>query len=120
MGHRSWRSNLSLSPEDSWLPIASILLGIFHVQLESSIKNGDIQGFKFFNETGEHISSIARKMDIYISKEEEAAVKDHFDLPSSNDHSRDELGRWGTPKEHSRDLEELDDNAEDADAEGKH
>nr|XP_009766346.1 PREDICTED: uncharacterized protein LOC104217733 [Nicotiana sylvestris] len=29
------RSNLSLSPEDSWLPIVSILLCIFHVQADT-------------------------------------------------------------------------------------
>ncbi|KAJ6948025.1 hypothetical protein NC651_002394 [Populus alba x Populus x berolinensis] len=32
------RSNMSLSPEESWLPIASIIFGIVHVQLEASIK----------------------------------------------------------------------------------
>ncbi|CAA7028372.1 unnamed protein product [Microthlaspi erraticum] len=36
-------SNLSISPEDSWLPITSILLGILHVQIEASIANGDVQ-----------------------------------------------------------------------------
>nr|XP_016494019.1 PREDICTED: uncharacterized protein LOC107813284 [Nicotiana tabacum] len=30
------RSNLSLSPEDSWLPIVSILLCIFHVQADTN------------------------------------------------------------------------------------
>lgn len=29
-------SNLSISPEDSWLPITSILLGILHVQVSDS------------------------------------------------------------------------------------
>ncbi|CAA0825698.1 Unknown protein [Striga hermonthica] len=40
------RPNLSISPEESWLPIASILISIAHIQLEASIKNGDIQGFQ--------------------------------------------------------------------------
>ncbi|KAG6791544.1 hypothetical protein POTOM_000667 [Populus tomentosa] len=56
------RSNMSLSPEESWLPIASIIFGIVHVQvqylsnlfgyllLEASIKNGDVHGFQSFSE----------------------------------------------------------------------
>ncbi|KAG6788163.1 hypothetical protein POTOM_004218 [Populus tomentosa] len=56
------RSNMSLSPEESWLPIASIIFGIVHVQvqylsnlfgyllLEASIKNGDVRGFQSFSE----------------------------------------------------------------------
>ncbi|XP_047339089.1 uncharacterized protein LOC124942601 [Impatiens glandulifera] len=51
------RSNLSISPEDSWLPIASIILCIIHIQLETSIKNGDIQGFQFFGKSAKHFSS---------------------------------------------------------------
>lgn len=54
------RSNLSISPEESWLPIASILLCIIHVQLEASIKNGDIQGFQVLNEAAKHLSSIRK------------------------------------------------------------
>ncbi|XP_062186152.1 uncharacterized protein LOC133889711 [Phragmites australis] len=41
------RTNLSLSPEDSWLPIASIFIGILHIQLEAGIRSGDIESFKF-------------------------------------------------------------------------
>eukprot|EP00252_Welwitschia_mirabilis_P000219 TRINITY_DN10206_c0_g1_i1.p1 TRINITY_DN10206_c0_g1~~TRINITY_DN10206_c0_g1_i1.p1 ORF type:complete len:218 (-),score=37.74 TRINITY_DN10206_c0_g1_i1:335-892(-) len=41
-------SELSLSPEDSWLPIASILACILHIQLEISIKNGELQDFQLF------------------------------------------------------------------------
>ncbi|KAF0894509.1 hypothetical protein E2562_039435 [Oryza meyeriana var. granulata] len=41
------RTNLSLSPEESWLPIASIFACILHVQLESSIRSGDIETFTF-------------------------------------------------------------------------
>ncbi|XP_047319417.1 uncharacterized protein LOC124922753 [Impatiens glandulifera] len=52
------RSNLSLSPEDSWLPIASIILCIMHIQLEVSIKNGDIQGFQMFQKAGKHLEDV--------------------------------------------------------------
>ncbi|PWA83641.1 ATPase, AAA-type, core, P-loop containing nucleoside triphosphate hydrolase [Artemisia annua] len=45
------RSKLSLSPEESWLPIASILLCILHIQLEASIKNGDLQEFQLFKKS---------------------------------------------------------------------
>ncbi|CAM0903168.1 unnamed protein product [Alopecurus aequalis] len=41
------RTNLSLSPEESWLPIASIFICILHVQLEAAIRSGDIESFKF-------------------------------------------------------------------------
>ncbi|KAL0446525.1 UNVERIFIED_CONTAM: hypothetical protein Slati_1780400 [Sesamum latifolium] len=54
------RSNLSISPEESWLPIASILLCIFHIQLEASIKNGDIQGFQLFNDAAKRLSSLKK------------------------------------------------------------
>ncbi|KAF2935553.1 uncharacterized protein [Oryza sativa Japonica Group] len=40
------RTNLSLSPEESWLPIASIFACILHVQLEASIRTGDIETFR--------------------------------------------------------------------------
>ncbi|CAA2956528.1 uncharacterized protein LOC111371750 isoform X1 [Olea europaea subsp. europaea] len=92
------RSNLSLSPEDSWLPIGSILLCIIHIQvenckihiyashcvtsnleffilnlfcwqLEASIKNGDIQGFQIFNEAVKHLWSIKEKKNRIIYEE---------------------------------------------------
>ncbi|KAL0741597.1 hypothetical protein Bca4012_083110 [Brassica carinata] len=44
-------SNLSISTEESWLPITSIVLGIIHVQLEASIANGDVQTLAFFRDT---------------------------------------------------------------------
>lgn len=65
------RPNLSISPEDSWLPIASILLCIIHIQLEASIQNGDIQGLQLFREVGKHISSLARKSNGNSEEEEE-------------------------------------------------
>ncbi|CAH8385150.1 unnamed protein product [Eruca vesicaria subsp. sativa] len=53
-------SNLSISPEESWLPITSIVLGIIHVQLEASIANGDIQTLAFFRDTSQNFSSNKR------------------------------------------------------------
>ncbi|KAH9307308.1 hypothetical protein KI387_035219, partial [Taxus chinensis] len=44
------RSNLSISPEDSWLPIASILVCILHIQLEISLKSGELQDFQLFGD----------------------------------------------------------------------
>lgn len=70
------RSNLSLSPEDSWLPIASILLCILHIQLEVSIKNGDIQGMQFFSQIRKQLSSKS-------STFEEETMDDHENLPSA-------------------------------------
>ncbi|KAI4317533.1 hypothetical protein L6164_025395 [Bauhinia variegata] len=55
------RSNLSLSLEESWLPIASILFGIIHVQLEAGIRNGDIQGLQAFREIANKLSSFTEK-----------------------------------------------------------
>ncbi|CAI0441807.1 unnamed protein product, partial [Linum tenue] len=64
------RYNLSLSPEDSWLPIASIFLGVIHVQLETSIKNGDIQGFQLFNEASKLLSFTKERPDDDIVEDE--------------------------------------------------
>ncbi|TVU16011.1 hypothetical protein EJB05_39557, partial [Eragrostis curvula] len=41
------RTNLSLSPDESWLPIASIFICILHIQLEAAASSGDIESFKF-------------------------------------------------------------------------
>ncbi|CAN6240643.1 unnamed protein product [Urochloa humidicola] len=41
------RANLSLSPDESWLPIASIFVCILHIQLEAGIRSGDIESFNF-------------------------------------------------------------------------
>ncbi|EPS68281.1 hypothetical protein M569_06492, partial [Genlisea aurea] len=61
------RSNLSISPEESWLPIASILLCILHIQIEASIANGDLQGFQFLNEAMKLLSP-STKRDSRISR----------------------------------------------------
>lgn len=47
---------------------------IFSLQLEASIKNGDLQGFKFFNEAAKHISSMTKKRD-YLDGHQGASKK---------------------------------------------
>lgn len=51
------RSNLSISPEDSWLPIVSIILCIAHIQLEARIHSRDMQGFQLFSQAARHLPS---------------------------------------------------------------
>lgn len=41
------RTNFILSPDESWLPIASIFICILHIQLEAGIRSGDIKSFEF-------------------------------------------------------------------------
>ncbi|CAD6262551.1 unnamed protein product [Miscanthus lutarioriparius] len=55
------RTNLSLSPDESWLPIASIFICILHIQLEAGIRNGDIESFKFIERAWKLISPPAAK-----------------------------------------------------------
>ncbi|CAH9117038.1 unnamed protein product [Cuscuta europaea] len=95
------RSNLSLSPEDSWLPVASILLCILHIQLEVSIKNGDIQGLQFFSET--------RKTDSTAFEEDIAA--DRKNLPSAQ--RGDDKRKWSVSEKPSQDPGNLDKDRED-------
>ncbi|XP_076915688.1 uncharacterized protein LOC143575127 [Bidens hawaiensis] len=99
------RSNLSISPDDSWLPIASILLCILHIQLEASIKNGDIQNFPL----------LGGKKDNRISKQE--TRKDEQNLPSANDELRNKLRNWGIPKKRTRQVDHLDEEQEEDKAE---
>ncbi|CAK9148494.1 unnamed protein product [Ilex paraguariensis] len=111
------RSNLSLSPEESWLPIISILLCIIHIQLEASIKNGDLEGFQLFSGSGKHLLSVSRKKESRISKEERK--KDHMNLPSAQDQSRNVTREWGDPRKPLKDPEHLGEDGA-ANGEGKH
>ncbi|GMH09294.1 hypothetical protein Nepgr_011135 [Nepenthes gracilis] len=101
------RSNLSLSPEDSWLPIASIVLCIIHVQLEASIRNGDLDGFQFFNEAAKRLSSITRQENGPSEGgiNQKGRTQDHMSLPSDQEHLRDEIRNWQVPQTPSRDSE---------------
>ncbi|XP_004511467.1 uncharacterized protein [Cicer arietinum] len=89
------RSNLSLSPEESWLPIASILFCIVHIQLEASIRNGDIQGFQLFrNVMNKQTPSTAKKGRLNRHQEMSEGIKNEkINLPSAKEQSRD-IGGW--------------------------
>ncbi|XP_020585911.1 uncharacterized protein LOC110028385, partial [Phalaenopsis equestris] len=50
------RTNLSLSLDESWMPIASILACIIHIQLEANLRNGDLEGLAFFNKASNLMS----------------------------------------------------------------
>ncbi|CAA6663341.1 unnamed protein product [Spirodela intermedia] len=54
-------TNLSISPDDSWLPIFSILACIFHVQLEASIRNGDINGIPLLDKAVKYLFPAKKK-----------------------------------------------------------
>ncbi|PON73559.1 zinc finger matrin-type protein [Parasponia andersonii] len=114
-----FRSNLSLSPEESWLPIASIILGIIHVQLEMSIKNGDIQGFQLFSEASKRVSSSTQEDSFKVSRKtaEEGRKNEQNNLPSADEQSRSKLRGWGVPKEPLRNSEHED---KDEDERRKH
>ncbi|KAG8496796.1 hypothetical protein CXB51_007976 [Gossypium anomalum] len=113
------RSNFSLSPEDTWLPIASILFCIVHVQLEASIRNGDLQGFQIFSEAAKHLSSRSREEDEHFKGYNEPEVKkrEHRNLPDAEEHSRNEIPHWGIPKRPSQHHEQLNDLEDDGKSE---
>ncbi|ONK56485.1 uncharacterized protein A4U43_C10F9240 [Asparagus officinalis] len=101
------RTNLSLSPEESWLPIASIVLCIIHVQLEASMRNGDLNGIQFFGKAVNLFSpSIGSEDDKFESDQKVSnKIKNRklADLHSTEEDLRDELGDWGTPRKHMHD-----------------
>ncbi|KAJ6933843.1 hypothetical protein NC651_009046 [Populus alba x Populus x berolinensis] len=98
------RSNMSLSPEDSWLPIASIIFGIVHVQLEASIKNGDVQGFQLFSKAAKFLPLLPKKKDIILREHQEPLEEEregeHMNLPSADKQSRNERRQRGVPRNH--------------------
>ncbi|TYI90068.1 hypothetical protein E1A91_D03G097800v1 [Gossypium mustelinum] len=111
------RSNFSLSPEDSWLPIASILFCIVHVQLEASIRNGDLQGFQIFSEAAKHLSSRSREEDEHFKGYNEPEKREHRNLPDAEEHSRNENPHWGIPKRPSQQHEQVNDLEDDGKSE---
>ncbi|EXB39940.1 hypothetical protein L484_001699 [Morus notabilis] len=104
------RSNLSLSPEESWLPIASIVLCILHVQIEISIKNGDIQAFQFFSEASKRVSSASRRKDSLKGRKNE-----QINLSSADEQSRNKIRGSGVPREPLHDNEHLNDDWDEDD-----
>ncbi|GAB2296219.1 hypothetical protein Dimus_030347 [Dionaea muscipula] len=114
-----FRSSLSLSPEESWLPIASIVLCIVHVQLEASISSGNLDGFRFFNEIVKHLSSTNRREDGPFNVHDEVnegTSKDHTNLPFDREHLRAKARKWRLPK---TPFQQLEHENEDGDAHGK-
>ncbi|KAE8658542.1 P-loop containing nucleoside triphosphate hydrolases superfamily protein [Hibiscus syriacus] len=111
------RSSLSLSPEDSWLPIASIIFCIVHVQLEASIKNGDIQGFQIFNEAAKHLSSRSRVEDSHFDGHQEPEMRKREDrnLPDAEEESRNEIRKWGIHRNSDEHHEKLNGDWDDYD-----
>lgn len=112
------RTNLSLSPEESWLPIASILFCIVHIQLEASIRNGDIQGFQLFRNVADQLSSNNRKKD-HLNQHQhmsDEGSKKEKNLPRAQEQSRD-IGGWEdsqSPLQYRKRLnEDLDDDGEE-------
>ncbi|OWM72202.1 hypothetical protein CDL15_Pgr018086 [Punica granatum] len=104
------RSNLSLSPEESWLPIASIVFCIIHVQLEASIRNGDVQGFQLFSEA-------ARKRDTHSKGHRELSEEERqrMNLPSADKRSTNEIRQRDIPRKPVRDQESLREDWDDDD-----
>ncbi|KAJ8768323.1 hypothetical protein K2173_021476 [Erythroxylum novogranatense] len=110
------RSNMSLSPEDSWLPIASIFIGIVHVQLEASISNGDLQGVQLFTEASNFLSSVTKKSEFEMEEGHfgEVTKQGYKKLPHGEEEgggeeeeeeeeeekSKDENPKWAVPSEH--------------------
>ncbi|KAI3896458.1 hypothetical protein MKX03_014605 [Papaver bracteatum] len=86
------RTNLSLSTDESWLPIASIILCIIHIQLEASIRNGDLQGFQLF-------SGLAKTKGVHLkdraTNPKKGKMKENIKLPSAQNRLRDEVQGWG-------------------------
>ncbi|XVF10325.1 hypothetical protein REPUB_Repub07fG0173000 [Reevesia pubescens] len=93
--HSVWWPNLSLSLEDSWLPIASIIFCIVHVQLEASINNGDLQGFQIFSQAAKHISSRSGDEDTHFKghKEPEVKKREYMNMLDAEEESRNEIWR---------------------------
>ncbi|EEF43432.1 uncharacterized protein LOC8288832 [Ricinus communis] len=113
------RSNMSLSPEESWLPVASIVLGIIHVQLEASIKNGDIQGFQFFNEAANFLT---KKKEINLKDHQELyeeGRQEHENLPSAEE-LRNEIPKSGVHRKSSKHPENSHGGWDDGEERKKH
>ncbi|KAL4187537.1 hypothetical protein AMTRI_Chr09g19510 [Amborella trichopoda] len=91
------RTNLSLSPEESWLPIASILFCIVHIQLEANISNGDLQSFQLFGEALQQLKAVIGKKDAHYHHSPQRkgeSKKKHEKLPSKQEKTIDEFRDW--------------------------
>ncbi|KAG2568332.1 uncharacterized protein LOC120682879 [Panicum virgatum] len=88
------RTNLSLSPDESWLPIASIFICILHIQLEAGIMSGDIESFTFVERAWKLIfpSPAKKKDDHHGNKKDSIGMGARHDrrIPSAHE-SRERL-----------------------------
>ncbi|CAN6249894.1 unnamed protein product, partial [Urochloa humidicola] len=88
------RANLSLSPDESWLPIASIFICILHIQLEAGIRSGDIESFNFIERAWKLIfPSAAKEYDAHHrNKRDSIGMVDRHNrrIPSAHE-SRERL-----------------------------
>lgn len=105
------RPNLSISPEESWLPIASILLCIAHIQLEASIKSGDLQGFQLFNEAAKRVSSLMQKKNDKNYEEDRKKGRRH-NLSSAPENFRNQIKGWNDPQKLVQDDEQSSEDEE--------
>ncbi|CAN6481114.1 unnamed protein product [Victoria cruziana] len=107
------RTNLSLSPEESWLPIASVLLCIVHVQLEASIKNGDLRNIQFFGEILRAFNEIGKKEShSQVSRGPRKERKEHMRLPFADEEMENKIRDWSEKRKLSDDSNRAD-NARD-------
>lgn len=100
------RTDLSLSPEDTWLPIASILICILHIQLEISLKSGGLQDFQLFGDPSrllsdnikgkrlqEELGSLLEKFQTSkLGKEE--LEEESVELPLEEEETKMEFEEW--------------------------
>ncbi|KAM7258910.1 hypothetical protein ACFE04_014651 [Oxalis oulophora] len=95
------RSNFSLYPEDSWLPIASIIFCIIHIQLEVSVANGDVP-FQLFKDA-------TTKKDVFSEESSEISKEDikseSKTLSSGEKQSLNDTRQWGVPEKKKRELQ---------------
>lgn len=80
-----------------------VLLTLCYLQLETSIRNGDIQGFRLFSEASNRVSSASGRKDSPKKNEK-------MNLPSADEQSRKKIQGWGVPKEPLHDNEHPNDD----------
>lgn len=115
------RSDLSISIEDGWLPVASILAGILHIQLEISVTSGDLRDFQLFGDTkffsenwgGKKLQSqlgiLLQKLR--ASKERDSKISDSKEPPHTEEEIKLELEEWDKEMEILGDQHPREENA---------
>lgn len=98
------RSGLSLSPEDSWLPIASVLACILHVQLDisASSEGGEDLNISKALFTATQVKQMKERADTLLLRLQQLAEKpvrkpageETKELMTAEDISRAEMDQW--------------------------